>query len=79
MAIIPDHEIHPHFGALPQSAGFPKIVQWGGAIGIIMIFVIGFLSFRFASYHHVWPAEQTQRCNLSPGVDCADGEPANNK
>lgn len=77
MALVPEHEFHPHFGELPKSAGLPPIVQWGGFVGIIMIFIMGFLSFRFSGYNHVWPSEQTQRVPLTPGAVTGEGKVPN--
>lgn len=57
----------------------PKIVVWGGAVGIVMIFIMGFLSFFLSSYGHMWPAEKTQREPLSPGTTPANGEVPNGK
>jgi len=49
---------------VPVSKGIPHLVQWAAAVGMLMIFGMGYLTVKDADNGHQWPAAKTLRMDL---------------
>jgi hypothetical protein len=49
------------FSRVPESTGIPKRVYWILVVGLIGIFMMGYLSATMAGFGHMWPANATMR------------------
>ena len=54
------------FSKVPQSQGVPKRVYWILVVGVLGIFMMGYLSVILSGYGHMWPYTNTMRT----GADC---------
>jgi hypothetical protein len=61
--IVSDSE-YIDFSTVPKSRGIGKEAFVALAVGLIGIFVMGYLSVIFASYGHLWPSQKTIRMDL---------------
>ncbi len=50
---------------VPVSKGIPMAVRWAAAVGMVVIFAMGFLTIKDSDYGHKWPAAKTLRFDLS--------------
>jgi len=45
---------------IPRSRGVPPVVRWLFIAGIVVVFIVGYVSVHFAREFHVWPASQVE-------------------
>jgi hypothetical protein len=50
---------------IPQSRGTPPVVRQLFAVGLLVIFFMGFLAIRYAGDFHVWPSWDTVKVPLA--------------
>ena len=50
---------------VPVSRGVPHIVRWAFVIGVIAIFIMGYITIIQAGYGHDWPWNKTLRTDLN--------------
>lgn len=50
---------------VPVSKGVPMAVRYAAALGMVLIFAMGFLTVKDSDYGHHWPAAKTLRLDLS--------------
>lgn len=66
--ILPESE-RLDFSRIPQSQGVAKRAYLVLVVGLLGIFIMGFLSVIMAGYGHMWPYTNTMRT----GADCDSG------
>lgn len=69
------------FTRVPSSRGIPKRVYFVLAVGMLGIFIMGYLSVILSGYGHMWPWERAVRtsasCTSANAQTCASvGTPA---
>lgn len=66
------------FSRVPSSKGIPKRVYFVLVVGMLGIFMMGYLSVILSGYGHMWPWERTVRtsasCTSSNSQTCASVE-----
>jgi len=50
---------------IPQSRGVPPVVRLLFAAGIVVIFIVGYVSVHFAHEFRVWPASKVTQTPVS--------------
>jgi hypothetical protein len=50
---------------IPQSRGMPPVVRYLFAVGLVVIFFMGFLAVRYSGDFHVWPSWDTIKVPLA--------------
>lgn len=50
---------------IPQSRGMPPVVRYLFAIGLIVIFAMGWISVYWSGEFHVWPVQNAVKVPLS--------------
>ncbi|HET9029076.1 MAG TPA: hypothetical protein VFN49_02790 [Candidatus Aquilonibacter sp.] len=61
--IVGDSE-YLDFSKVPQSRGIGKSALVTMVIGLIGIFVMGFLSVIMSGFGHMWPSQKSMRADL---------------
>lgn len=61
--IVQDSE-YLDFSRVPESKGIGKSTYVVLAVGLVGIFLMGYLSVIFAGFGHLWPSQKTQRIDL---------------
>jgi hypothetical protein len=50
---------------IPQSRGAPPAVRYIFAVGLVVIFALGWISVYYAGEFHVWPVQKAVKMPLS--------------
>ena len=50
---------------IPQSRGMPPVVRYLFAVGLVVIFGLGWLSVYYGGEFHVWPVQKAVKLPLS--------------